>query len=56
MSQIIMFITEEMDRKAYVPYKKVINTKANLSFEVLKEIFFIYRLGDRQIRFKGRCN
>lgn len=39
-AKTIEFLMSELNEKAYVPYKNVINTKANLGFEVLKEIFF----------------
>ncbi|QTA84983.1 MAE_28990/MAE_18760 family HEPN-like nuclease [Desulfonema magnum] len=56
MAEVIVFLNEEMNRKAYVPYKKVINTKANLGFEALREIFFTIGLDIGSIRFKRGRN
>jgi len=39
-AKIIEFLVDELNEKANVPYEKIINTKANLGFEVLKQILF----------------
>ncbi len=39
-TQVIDFIIDELGKKANIPYEKIINTKSNLNFNVLKDILF----------------
>jgi hypothetical protein len=47
--KIVTFLLDEMDKQSTIPKRNIINTKSNLTFEVLKEILFILDLDDNHI-------
>lgn len=48
-TKIIDFIFEDLEKQSKIPKKNIINTKSNLSFNVLQEILFILDLEDNHI-------
>ena len=48
-TKIIDFIFEDIEKQSKIPKKNIINTKSNLSFNVLQEILFILDLEDSHI-------
>ncbi|NRD19589.1 hypothetical protein HNV08_05985 [Winogradskyella eckloniae] len=48
-TKIIDFIFEDLEKQSKIPKKNIINTKSNLSFNVLQEILFILDLEDSHV-------
>lgn len=48
-TKIIDFIFNDIEKQSKIPKKNIINTKSNLSFNVLQEILFILDLEDSHI-------
>lgn len=48
-TKIIDFIFNDIEKQSKIPKKNIINTKSNLSFNVLQEILFILDLEDNHI-------
>lgn len=48
-TKIIDFILNDLEKQSKIPRKNIINTKSNLSYNVLQEILFILDLEDNHI-------
>lgn len=51
-ARTVDFLIHELHNRAYVPYKTIINTRANLKFNILEEIFYIIGLEIEEYKLK----